>query len=97
MPGREVEMRGWVAVGLLLVAGAANAYVGPGLGMGVIGAILGVLAAVFLAIVGVVWYPLKRLVKKRPGPERARAVDAERLADRRTREGGRENLQKSET
>jgi hypothetical protein len=87
MPGREVEMRGWVAVGLLLVAGAANAYVGPGLGMGVIGAILGV----------VVWYPLKRLVKKRPGPERARAVDAERLADRRTREGGRENLQKSET
>lgn len=36
------------------------AYVGPGLGMGVIGTIFGVLAAIVLALFGLFWYPLKR-------------------------------------
>ena len=44
---------------------SAYAYVGPGLGMGALGALLGFIVAVFLAIVGVVWYPFKRLLKKR--------------------------------
>jgi hypothetical protein len=43
---------------------AAHAYVGPGLGLGVIGAILGTLLAVVMAIAGVIWYPFKRLLKK---------------------------------
>ena len=42
----------------------AYAYIGPGLGLGAIGAFLGVVFAVFLAIVGVVWYPIKRMIKK---------------------------------
>jgi hypothetical protein len=42
----------------------AHAYVGPGLGLGVIGAIVGIIVAVFLAIVGVIWYPLKRMMRK---------------------------------
>lgn len=41
----------------------AVAYVGPGLGLGGIGAVVGIIVAVFLAIVGLVWYPLKRLLK----------------------------------
>lgn len=57
-------MRAFVGVGLLLAATVAHAYVGPGLGLGVIGAFLGGLAAFFLAIVGLVWYPLKRLFRK---------------------------------
>jgi hypothetical protein len=40
----------------------ALAYVGPGLGLGAVGAILGILFSVFLAILGVFWYPLKRLL-----------------------------------
>lgn len=48
----------------LLLAGAqpAVAYVGPGLGLGAIGAILGVGLSVLLAIFAVAWYPVKRLL-----------------------------------
>lgn len=42
----------------------AHAYVGPGLGLGAIGVILGIVFSVFLAIFGVFWYPIKRLIKK---------------------------------
>jgi hypothetical protein len=49
----------------VFLADIAHAYVGPGLGLGVIGAIFGVVVAVFLAIVGVVWYPLKRMLRRR--------------------------------
>lgn len=54
-------MRGFMVVaGLILIATNAEAYVGPGLGVGVLGTLIGALVAVFLAVVGVVWYPLKR-------------------------------------
>ena len=42
----------------------AYAYVGPGLGLGTIGVFVGMVFAVFLAIVGVIWYPLKRMLRK---------------------------------
>jgi hypothetical protein len=42
----------------------ACAYVGPGLGLGALGAILGILLSIFLAIFGIFWYPIKRLIKK---------------------------------
>ena len=40
------------------------AYVGPGLGMGAIGTLLAGAMAIFLAAVGLIWYPIKRLVRK---------------------------------
>lgn len=58
-----------VALGLLLAApGIADAYVGPGLGVGAIAAFFGAVLAVLLAIVGVIWYPLKRLLNRRKRP-----------------------------
>jgi len=57
-------MRRWVvAFCLLTVATSAEAYVGPGMGLGVIGAVLGFLTAIFLAFAGMVWYPVKRLLR----------------------------------
>ena len=53
------------ATALTLTASPALAYVGPGLGLATIGAILGGLAAVVLAIVGVFWYPIRSAMKKR--------------------------------
>jgi hypothetical protein len=41
----------------------AHAYIGPGLGSGVIGVVLGILTAIFLAMTALIWYPLKRLYK----------------------------------
>lgn len=58
-------MRTIIILLLLFTSNIAYAYVGPGLGLGVIGAFFGAIFAVFLAIVGVIWYPIKRLFKKR--------------------------------
>lgn len=58
-------MRTVIVLLLLFTSNIAYAYVGPGLGLGVIGAFFGVILAIFLAIVGVIWYPIKRLLKKR--------------------------------
>jgi hypothetical protein len=40
------------------------AYGGPGIAAGVFAVIVGILVSVFMAIVAVFWYPLKRLCKK---------------------------------
>ena len=47
-----------------LLATEAYAYVGPGLGLGAIGAFFGIIFAVILGIIGLIWYPLKKLFKK---------------------------------
>ncbi len=57
---------------ILAAATPAAAYIGPGLGAGAIATVLGVIASVFLLIVAVVYYPVKRLLKKR----KAAAEDA---------------------
>ncbi|MBU1276049.1 MAG: hypothetical protein KJ720_11790 [Proteobacteria bacterium] len=50
-----------IAALLVLFPGTAQAYVGPGLGLGAIGAILGVIFSILLAILAFFWYPIKRL------------------------------------
>jgi hypothetical protein len=55
-------------LGLLAAASAAHAYIGPGLGAGVIGTVLGILGSILLALVALLYYPIKRLVKRRRGP-----------------------------
>ena len=56
---------------------AASAYIGPGVGVGAIAAVLGVLGSVFLAIVAVVYYPIKRLMKGGKG-KTAKTASGER-------------------
>jgi hypothetical protein len=54
------------AVGLLALLQlplAANAYIGPGAGAGTIAVVLGILSSIFLGFVGIVWYPIKRMLK----------------------------------
>ncbi len=40
------------------------AYVGPGLGLGVVGVVIGLVFSVFLAIFSIFWYPIKKMLKK---------------------------------
>ena len=44
---------------------SVNAYIGPGVGGGAIIAILGVVVATIAGIFGLIWFPVKRLLKKR--------------------------------
>ena len=48
-----------------LIPSPAVAYLGPGGGLTAIGSLLALLAAVAFAICGFVWYPLKRLMRKK--------------------------------
>ena len=48
-----------------LAPGSAYAYIGPGAGISAVGSLLALSAAVLLALVGFVWYPVKRLMKNR--------------------------------
>lgn len=50
---------------LVLMPVAAQAYVGPGAGLTAIGTMIALVAAVLLAVVGFVWYPVKRMMRKR--------------------------------
>ena len=50
---------------ILLDVKEALAYIGPGLSAGTIGAILGIIGSVFLALLAVIYYPIKRLFRKR--------------------------------
>ena len=54
----------------MLLPVSAIAYVGPGAGLTAIGTILALLAAFVLAIVGFVWYPMKRLLRTRKATKR---------------------------
>lgn len=63
--------------GAVFFAGAAHAYIGPGLGAGVIGTILAVIGAVFLALFAIMFYPIKRMLKRR----KAAAAEADMQND----------------
>ena len=64
-----------VAVFLLSLATSAEAYVGPGMGLGVVAAVVGFLTAILLALAGMVWYPMKRMLRGKRTPTPAGAAD----------------------
>ncbi|PPB82492.1 hypothetical protein LV82_00426 [Albidovulum inexpectatum] len=59
--------------GALIAPSMAAAYIGPGVGAGAIAAVLGVIGSVLLAVVAVLYYPIKRMLKGRKGSARAEA------------------------
>lgn len=42
----------------------ASAYIGPGLGAGAVTVVLGIVSGLLMLIVGVVWYPIKKLIRR---------------------------------
>jgi len=60
-----MNFKALLGVVLMLAAANAEAYIGPGAGLGVLGAIFGTIMAVVLAVLGVFWYPIKRLLNRR--------------------------------
>ena len=68
-----------IAAFLCLSAGPAYAYIGPGAGLTAIGTVLALGAAILLAIVGFVWYPVKRLRQSR----KAAATEADKPTEER--------------
>ena len=48
-----------------LITTSSFAYLGPGVGGGVIAATIGIIVAIFAALFGLIWFPVKRFLKKR--------------------------------
>lgn len=55
----------FLTVPMLFAALPAQAYIGPGAGVGTIAVVLGILGSIVMAFFAILWYPLKRLLKKR--------------------------------
>ena len=50
---------------VVFVQQPALAYIGPGTGIAALGALFAIIAGVIAAIFGFLWYPIKRLLRKR--------------------------------
>ena len=59
----------------MTVTQSALAYVGPGAGITVIGSALALVAAVAFAIVGFLWYPLRKWSRRRKKVEKPKGED----------------------
>ena len=55
----------------------AAAYIGPGVGITAIGTVIALVGAILLALIGFLWYPIKRLRTRmrRTGAEESAAID----------------------
>ena len=73
-----------VAFCLCSLATTAEAYVGPGMGLGVFAAVLGFLTAIILALAGMVWYPVKRMLRNRRGAAPEAAAGGQRNPEQPT-------------
>ncbi len=60
-----------------LAPAPALGYIGPGGGLSAIGAFLAALAAIILAVFGFLWYPVKRLLRRRKRTRRQKSERAE--------------------
>ena len=54
-----------LTISLFLISMPSYAYIGPGMGGGVIAAIVGFFAAILLGLWGILYYPIKRALKNR--------------------------------
>jgi O-antigen ligase len=74
---------------LLVCATPAQAYIGPGGAVSALGALLALIAAIVIALFGFLWFPIKRLLRRRraanpaPGDADHAAAPAEDEPDAR--------------
>lgn len=61
----------FVTLLLILSAAPAQAYIGPGMGAGTLAVVFGVIGSIFLAIVALLWYPIKRMMRRMRGSGKA--------------------------
>jgi len=66
-----------VLIIVVFVQEPVMAYVGPGTGIAAIGALLAIIVGVIAALFGFLWYPAKRLLKKRKQAQSQKAESRE--------------------
>tara|TARA_Y100001960_G_scaffold283725_1_gene318993 strand:+ start:236 stop:496 length:261 start_codon:yes stop_codon:yes gene_type:complete len=54
-----------LSIFLIVLPTSSFAYLGPGMGGGILAATVGIVIAIFAALFGILWFPIKRLIKKK--------------------------------
>ena len=54
----------------------AQAYIGPGMGLGVAATVVGLFVAFILLVVGLIWLPIRRLLRHRKSNQQAQSETA---------------------
>ena len=54
-----------ILIAAMLFSSTANAYMGPGAGLGMIGSLVAVVGAVLIAVFGILVLPIRMIMKKR--------------------------------
>lgn len=68
----------WGALVCLCFAMPAEAYVGPGAGITLIGAVIGLVSAVFLALFAVLRWPIRRYLARRKAARESAAAPSDK-------------------
>jgi hypothetical protein len=80
MEARPMRLFFFLSV-VVLLPGPVNAYVGPGLGAGAIISVLAVIGAILLAVFSVVYYPIKRALRKWRDARYGKPIAVDKSAD----------------
>lgn len=67
-----------ILLALVLTPTFAQAYIGPGAGVGAITAALGIVGSILLALFAVIYYPVKRLLKKKAKQDRSQVPETKK-------------------
>lgn len=70
-----LKLAGTSLAALAATASPAAAYIGPGAGLGAIAVTVALMLGGLLLIVGLVWFPIKRMLKGRAGRGAAHRPD----------------------
>lgn len=54
---------------MIFLGTPALAYIGPGAGAGAIGVLIAIIGGIVLLLIGFLWFPIKRMMRKNKGPE----------------------------
>lgn len=65
MNNRQLATFAAFMIAAILFPGQASAYIGPGAGLSAIGTLVAVVGAFFLLVAGFIWYPVKRMLRKK--------------------------------
>jgi hypothetical protein len=57
-------MRWLLIIFLGVFSDSAEAYIGPGMGAGVVATVIAVLSTIALGLAAIVYYPIKRIIKR---------------------------------
>lgn len=62
---------------LTLIAAPAMAYIGPGAGITVLGSLLGILGTIVVAIGAILFWPIRKMIKRRKSAAEIKAGHSE--------------------